>query len=48
MVSQTLLEGPKGSRGLVSLVRKGDMMDYIIVVGDALEEMKKVYAVEDD
>ena len=48
MVSQTILEGPKGIRGLVSLVCKGDMMGYIIVVGDALEKMKKVYAVEDD
>ncbi|KAK4693687.1 hypothetical protein P7C71_g3758, partial [Lecanoromycetidae sp. Uapishka_2] len=48
MVAQTLLEGPQGVRGLVSLVCKGDMMDYIIVVGDALEKMKKEYAVEDD
>ena len=48
MVSQTLLQGPKGIRGLVSLVCKGDMMDYIIVVGEALEKMKKEYAVRDD
>ena len=48
MVAQTLVEGPQGIRGLVSLVCKGDMMDYIIVVGDALEKMKKEYAVEND
>ena len=28
MIAQTLMEGPKGIRGLVSLVCKGDMMDY--------------------
>ena len=48
MVSQTLVKGPKGIRGLVSLVCKGDMMSYIIVVGEALEKMKKEYAVKDD
>ena len=48
MVAQTLMEGPKGIRKLVNLVCKCDMMDYIIVVGEALEKMKNEYAVEDD
>lgn len=48
MVSQTLLEGPKSIRGLVSLVCKCDLIDYITVVGEDLEKMRKEYAVEDD
>lgn len=41
MVPLTLLGRPKGTRGLISLVCKGDMMDYIILVGEALEKMGK-------
>ena len=48
MVSQTLLEGSKSIHGLVSLVCKCDMIDYITVVGEALEKMKEEYGVEDN